>query len=454
MSADTMMDRVHSADPELPGQFRYERLLSLSVRHDFYGPSGLCPDFVITPTAATQILLRNLGLVAKPRPAGFDVFYHSSRAAAIVRHLCNRKEDHRPGRSDLHRLKSSSWGRLTLTFTLDNDLFTNFTEMPFVIRPGRDCLYVSNREATAGDGAVRLAVDWKSAISIQPTQQVTFSSAYLHLPTPPNARRAVFYDASGRAFLRAYKPAKKKKNADKPDVPGGTPLRHKHAAKQPLHRHTLPHIGMTPGTNLHLDMTREPAGRYSYAITTDEPGAKPGAENAFLYTGMDNAPLLMVDLFLDGPDNSSGGNWFPIKLPPKTLPSDATEQTVVQNCITPRNYEIHFEARETIWTYYVVLPAGSPASNNLSIEAVSPEDDAPTFVPSSMTLAGRPASVFTAKRPWQLQSRSEVSLRLRGAHGSGSSRILLDRLPLPSAETILPPPTPDGHAVSEVFVYL
>src|SRR5436305_15288484 len=108
MSADTMVDRVDrvdSADPELPKQFRYERLMSLSVRHDFYGRSGLCRDFVIAPTAATQTLLRNLGLIARPRPGGFDVFYHSSRAAAIVRHLCNRRDDHGEKQFALARLK-------------------------------------------------------------------------------------------------------------------------------------------------------------------------------------------------------------------------------------------------------------------------------------------------------------------------------------------------------------
>jgi hypothetical protein len=71
-------------------------------------------------------------------------------------------------------------------------------------------------------------------------------------------------------------------------------------------------------------------------------------------------------------------------------------------------------------------------------------------------LAGRPASIFTARSARKLQSRSNVALRLRGAgaNGSGSARILLDRLPLPSAETIIPPPKPDKPAASEVFVYL
>jgi hypothetical protein len=439
MSAQTMMDRVGSPDLELPDQFRYERLMSLSVRHDFYGPAGLSRDFVITPTAATQILLRNLGLVAKPRPGGFDVFYHSSRAAAIVRHLCNRRDDHGTHPFDLRRrLKSSSWDRLTLTFTLDNPLFTNFTEMPFDMRPGRDCLYVSNREAHAGHGAVTLAVDWPSLITIQETQQVTFSAAYLHLSTPKDATQIVFYDSSGRAFLRAkkgYHPSKLSRN---PPI--------------------LPVTGLDPERHAHLDMTQMAAGRYSFIATNMN--RKAGDETYFLYTGMDNAPLLMVDLFLDGPDDPSGEeDHFPIRLPkpwPKRFdnaPVADVARRCKQNYITPRHYEIHFEARKTIWTYYVVLPAGSPASNSLSIEAAS--RDAPTFrAPKSTMLAGRPASVFTANRPWPLQSKSDVALRLRGAHGSGSNRILLDRLPLPSAETILPPRTTDGHAVSEVFVYL
>jgi hypothetical protein len=434
-----MVDRVLSPDPELPRQFRYERLMSLSVRHDFYGPAGLCRDFVIAPTAATQILLRNLGLVAKPRPGGFDVFYHSSRAGAIVRHLCNRRDDHGfEPLFDLDRLKSSSWDRLTLTFTLDNPLFTNFTEMPFAkIRPGRDCLYVSNHGAGAGDGAVRLAVDWHSAITTQATQQVTFSPAYLHLSTPKHATQVVFYDSSGRAFLRAEKGYKPPEPFTEPDpIP--------------------PVTGLDPKRHAHLDMTRSAAGRYSYIASNKS--KKLGDETHFLYTGMDQAPLLMVDLFLDGPDG-------PVNLPkpwPKQFDKFAGKDVAAlckKYYFAARDYEIHFEARKTIWTYYVVLPPGSPASSDLSIEivkAIPPQDGGPplSFARSSTSLAGRPAAVFTAERPWQLQSRHNVSLRLRGGHDSGSSRILLDRLPLPSAETILPPRTTDGHAVSEVFVYL
>jgi hypothetical protein len=329
-----MIDRVRSADPELLKQFRYERLMSLSVRHDFYGHSGLCPDFVITPTAATQILLRNLGLVAKRRPGGFDVFYHGSRASAIVRYLWNRRDDHqdyqRRGHFDLPRMTSSSWDRLTLTFTLDNPLFTNFTELPFEVRPGRDCLYLYNRDASAGDGngTIRLAADWRSRIPIQLTQKVTFSSAYLHLPTSdyPNARRAVFYDASGRAFLRAYRPLKK--SAEKPDAAAETPAYQERAIKRHPPGRRPPSIGINPKTNLHLDMTREPAGRYSYAIT--ESRAKLGAEIPFLYTGMDDAPLLMVDLFLDRPVDRSIGDWFPIRLPEK-FPDDATDKPRCRN---------------------------------------------------------------------------------------------------------------------------
>jgi hypothetical protein len=448
MSADMTMERVDSADTKLAEQFRYERLMSLSVRHDFYGRSGLCRDFVITPTAATQTLLRRLGLVARPRAGGFDVFYHGGRAAALVRHLCNRRDDHRQaGPPDLDRIKSSSWDRLTLTFTLDNHLFTNFTEMPFAVRPGRDCLYLSNRDARADGDTVSLTVRWNDAV-----KQPTFSSACQHLRLPANTKRAVFYHASGRAFLCADKPAAT--HSDKPEVPAKPAPGREQAAKPSRHPLTLPGIGMTPGSNLHLDMTREPAGRYSYAITTDEPGARPGAENAFLYTGTDHVPLLMVDLFFDGPDNSSGSDWLPVKLP-ETFPKETTQQAAMRDYIKPRNYEIHFEARKTIWTYYVVLPAGSTAFNSLSIEAAS--KDAPTFGrPARTILAGRPASIFTARSARKLQSRPDVALRLRGAgaNGSGSARILLDRLPLPSAETIIPRPEPDKPAASEVFVYL
>jgi hypothetical protein len=417
------------------GQIRYERLISLSVRHDFYGAGKACPDFAITPTASTKTLLRNLGLIAKPRRDGIDVLYFTGRTAAILRYLWNRKHDHQTSHwseFDLPRMRSASWTRLTLAFRLDNPLFTNFTEMPSPVRPGTHCLYVSNRATSLSGSAKPMSVDWSNVIALN---EATFSAAHLRIPTPADAVRAVIHDTSGRAILIADR-SHDQAASSRTGTQGSSEIRRR--------------IGLLPGKDINLDMSIEPAGLYSYMITTDSSSR----ETAFLYPGKQDTPLLMVDLFFDDCDNPTrDGKGFPVRLPDE-LP-DTLSDSDAERHFTPAEYEIHFKARKTIWTYYIVLPEGT-SSNGLCIEPASPH--APAFEgPDPVTLpTGAVAHRFSAKTACALQSRSDVALRLRGAraHAGGATRILLERLPLPSAESMPAPQPRDRPARSDVFVYL
>lgn len=269
----------HPSDPPSQAHVGYERLISLSVRHEFYGSAKACPDFAIIPTASTNTLLRNLGMIAKPRRDGIDIFHFTGKAAATLRYLWGRKRDHRDNplsEFDLPRLRTASWTRLTLAFMLDNPLFTNFTEMPFSVGPSTHCLYLSNRSVGPSDRPTPLTVEWSRAIAVQ---NLTFSASHLLIPTPANATRVTIYDTSGRAILIADK---------NPEASTASTAR---ARRTRLH----------PGKDINLDMTTELAGLFSYIITTD----KIGPETPFLYAGMQATPMLMVDLFFDS-GNPSG----------------------------------------------------------------------------------------------------------------------------------------------------
>jgi len=445
---------VKPADQTSSALARYERLMSLTVRHDFYGEGAACPDFAITPTAATHTLLQNLKLLAKPRRAGIDILYCTRDAAAMLRYFWDRRDRRQPGTYDLARVGQGSWSRLALAFTLRNPLFTNFTEMPLWVRPGTHCLYLSNRVARLRDGRISLTVD-ESNFGEMP--EITFSPTHLAIQTPNNAAQVVVYGTSGRAILLADKDF---------DAVAALPP-HIPESRQP-DEPQIPTVPFAPGGDIQLDMAKEPPGRYSYAVITEEEKKKaaslPGPhgnvvtsdkEKPFLYAGTSDAPLVMVDLFFASPDEPVlNKRCYPIDLP-EDSPKDVTDLDA-QKHIARRDYEIRFQARKTIWTYYIVLPQGSAAANGLAIEAVSPH--APPFDgPHAATLAGVPAHQFAAKTPYPLQSRSDVWLRLRAADapGGGSSRILLDRLPLPSAESISPPQRSHGkYAASDVFVYL
>lgn len=327
-------------------QVRYERLMSLTVRHEFHGLADACSDFTIVPTAATQALLQNLRLIAKPRRGGIDVFYHTGQAAALLRHLKDRRDGHNHGASssyDRPRLRTASWTRLTFLFTLGNAAFTSFTDIPLSARPGDCALYLSNHALASdpvgerhspGTGPRQLTVDWSQLV---PLQEVNFSPAYVSLPTPKDATRVIVYDTSGRAIVLA-EPASATSVSPGPTRPG--------MARYPLR------IPLVPGQAVYLDMSNEHAGRYSYSVTTDTAGP----EIAFLYPGLQYTPLLLADLFLDGP--SAAG--LPVALP-NALPDNFDNADAVKH-ITPVDYDICFRARQTIWTYFVVFPSSSTAS--------------------------------------------------------------------------------------------
>ena len=206
-------------------------------------------------------------------------------------------------------------------------------------------------------------------------------------------------------------------------------------------------------------MANEGPGLFSYEIRDKD--RKLLANEGFFHSALPLAPLLFVDLFLASPDepaNAESGS-YPVTLPNQleNEPTPAAANAAAQKHIMPRDYEIHFQARETIWTYYIVLPSGEAASKDLAIRA-EPLDSLEFDGPDDVTLpTGTPASCFTARTPAPLRRRSDISLRLQsgGIPGNGSTRILLERLPTPSAERIgLPPRSTDGTASSEVFVYL
>src|SRR5689334_11954090 len=120
--------------PDRPsaGQVYYDRLMSVTMRHEFYGGAE-CSDLAIEPTTATQVLLRNLRLIAKPRRTGIDILYRTGHAAAMLRYFLEARGRRRRGarsRFDLPRMGKGSWSRLTLAFELRNPLFVNFTGMP------------------------------------------------------------------------------------------------------------------------------------------------------------------------------------------------------------------------------------------------------------------------------------------------------------------------------------
>lgn len=122
----------------------------------------------------------------------------------------------------------------------------------------------------------------------------------------------------------------------------------------------------------------------------------------------------------------------------------------------PAEYEVRFGARRTWWRYLIASGNGELDFDSLSIESkgdVQFERAGTARLPD-----GRSAAVFEASGALPLQQRSPERLALRGLSGGGRvPRLLIDPLPTPSAETILPEATPAGGEAqrvwSEIYVF-
>jgi hypothetical protein len=452
MATDLADLAKHAAD----GEASYERLMSLMLRHEFYGGEP-CPDFAIAPTGPTQALMSTLGLIARPRRGGIDIIYHTSRCAGIVRYLHEERKLRQDAQAthagDRDTSYKGSWSRLTFTLSLKNDLFANFTAiplpMPHMMRPGEYALYLSNRYVKQPDAKkpagqpMQLNSVWEEHWRYLPP--VIFSPEHLHIATPPDAIEFILYSTSGRALLRA----------DPHYLP---PLGNK-SSEIPARAH------LSPGLDMHVSMANETPGLFSHQIKVKNHVMAGRRTTEFFYSGKHTAPMLFADLFLADPEveNRQAGvsGSYPIKLP-EQLPNNITSAAAdaeAQRRITPLDYEFCFEARKTTWIYYIVLPSGGAAVKDLEIVA-DPKDALEFHGPEKVKLpTGAWAHRFVARKAMPLQHRSGVSLRLRsgGLPGNGSSRILLERLPTPSAERITawpPGPLINATAASEVFVYL
>ncbi|MBB5710804.1 hypothetical protein [Sphingomonas xinjiangensis] len=121
----------------------------------------------------------------------------------------------------------------------------------------------------------------------------------------------------------------------------------------------------------------------------------------------------------------------------------------------PVRYTVDFAARPTRWRYLVAGRGAPIAPDSLRVvtrdgtDAGFVLDGAPVILPD-----GRAAACLSARDPRPLLARTQAELRLEGkpAAGRARSRILVDRLPGPTPERILP--TAGGAPRSDIYVFL
>jgi len=167
--------------------------------------------------------------------------------------------------------------------------------------------------------------------------------------------------------------------------------------------------------------------------------------------------LALLDLHFTraDPEPFEGWDGMPVDRAPKKPRSGKPD------FFRPVTYTIQFAARQTRWRYFVAARSGTLDGASLSV--VTPDgsdagfrlDETPHLLPD-----GRPAACLTGDAPRAILASPEAQLALAGKPLGGRSypRILVDRLPGPATDSVIPAMPPRGGqpppAWSDIYVFV
>jgi hypothetical protein len=414
--------------------YRFERLMTVSIRHSFYNASDeLCPDFRIQPTAASCDLMESLGLLFRDEGSGFSVILDKRRLPGFLNYLRNQ-----PGSS-----LDGVWNRLSFALAVRNPAFVNITDMPIGTACGSGAFYMSNMTARqTRRGTIRL----NPGTLTNEAQVPVTGSQYRWVVKDPRAQSVVIQDISGAIVgcEPVYWPSD---SHAQPQCPGPDPA--------------------TPGVErrdvIYLNFSAVPEDKYQVE-ERGPTGAKSVslASTDVIYTFSGAPPLFFIDLLFTNPGISTG------VYPVENL--DEKQRTTV----TPTQYQMEFRHRSTVWNYYVVS-TGAPLSH-LQIETVSQRAGRPPVTFSGPTRVSLPdnkrADLFVSDTAIPLQERSASNFQLLGRAGGLELRngVLMNRLPVASSQQVIPHDSdyatgeqdgdgeaaagPSKHDFSDIYVYV
>jgi hypothetical protein len=361
--------------------------------------------------------------MVRRRRDGLDVLHTGDHAAALGRFLENLRK-WSPGGLPANIQNRLFWPPLLFTLRLNDPLFFNFTETPPNVRTGEPGLWLSNGRAEAirnqdGKGramlpqTARIAVDWS-----RPTMLV-------HRKDPPKleeeGKEAVVLSSDLAAS--AAERARDLWDDTRPDAEA------KAAAES----------------------GPDPLGQWWFEPAGDIEASKKERSDMRSGFGPRPLPLGFVEIHLSpaaGTSRRESDAWygFPLDLdPPESLPGGATADS--GGYVRPSRYEIRFEARKTRWRYLV---AGRRRGLDETRFSISDSDRKHKFHRRGHAVlpSGEKAIRFESREALPLKQRAKRTFALYGPPEAGSDRErkLIDPLPVPTADLILPDPHPPPAA--------
>jgi hypothetical protein len=143
------------------------------------------------------------------------------------------------------------------------------------------------------------------------------------------------------------------------------------------------------------------------------------------------------------------------------MPVDLCADIGDEACFKPVHYLLSFAPRQTCWRYFVAARSGAVEPDGLKVVTLTGEDagfvrdTAPHPLPD-----GRPAWCLVSRDPRPLFARSVAALSLVGstANARGRVRTLVERLPAPGPDSLVPRQAASGGdpppAWSDIYVFV
>jgi hypothetical protein len=407
-----------SAGDSTARKFSRERLMQVTLRHSYYNrsnPAEACPDFKISPTAASSHLMNQLGLLFRDEGTSFSILYDKLREDTLLEYLRRQKQFNEKGQC---------WSRLSFVLALNNPYFVNFTALPISLNPASQNFYLTNQQAQRKpDGEVRL--DWGASGSLLPVVPVNFPVPQLSGVDWNQVQEIRVHDISGERVLCKPRCVPKdlldpEDTLKKPKGLAAITCEEAEECKGP------DDLECTCAETIYLDFSLLPEDKYTIDEVTFSGTHSAADAGAVLYTTSYPTPLYFLDLLFTSPSGENP-NLYPIR---NLVPTE-NDKTIVKLI----NYELKFEARKTFWNYYVVPPPGE-TFQNLEIEgepAMDFEGPWDVNLPN-----GTPAYRFVSRKPLPFRQQSPFRFRLRGELTLTSSfGTLIDRLPVPPIGQVL-----------------
>jgi len=394
----------------IDGASRIVRLFSVSITHTYYTlEDGRCADFQVAATPDTAALMASLGLLLRNEKAGFSIFYDPDNVSRLVTYLRQHAED--PDGN------SGFWSRLTFLLMLVNPRFVGITALPIQLRQSDLNLYGSNTQAHWRDEtAVLSETRFMDADSLYP---VVGNDVALTLPH--DTGRVWVTDISGATVI---------------PPPGGDAVVIFDTGDSP-----------TAPKQATLHMSSLPYGLYTIRIETAARKPIPSMDypRTVLFVPAGAETMVLLDMLFTQPTPGSPGI-YPIAPMFEGPPDPALCGGV--------HYQLPFDARSTVWQYYVVSQVPGTWLGDLAIAGPGAgfvQDPNPVTLPD-----GSLARLFRSDAVLPMRQKSPQHFHLSGRRHDAKGQddaIAVSRLPVAPASPVWPAQS-STTGTSEMFVYV